>query len=49
MGNLFASLYIKTSLNDRYENIGSFDNMLRVVQNDSVYDSFTNLVDAVKA
>jgi sugar/nucleoside kinase (ribokinase family) len=49
MGNLFASLYIKTCLNDRYENIGSFDNMLRVVQSDSVYDSFPNLVDAVKA
>jgi len=49
MGNLFASLYIRASLNDRYENIGSFDNMLRVVQIGSVFDSFANLVDAVKA
>lgn len=49
MGNLFASLYIKARLDDRYGNIGSFDNMLKIVQNGLVFDSFANLVNAVKA
>ena len=49
MGNLFASLYIKAGLDDRYGNIGSFDNMLKIVQNGLVFDSFANLVNAVKA
>ncbi|MBA7652542.1 Ribokinase [subsurface metagenome] len=43
MGNLFASLYIKAPLNDRYGNIKSYDKMLRVVQSDVAYRSFNAL------
>ena len=49
MGNLFASLYIKAGLSDRYGNIGSFDNMLTVLQSDKTYNSFSDLIAAVKS
>jgi sugar/nucleoside kinase (ribokinase family) len=44
MGNLFASLYIKAPLNDRYGNIGSYDKMLEVVKSRTVYDNFADLL-----
>lgn len=47
MGNLFASLYIKASLNDRYGTIGPYKNMLRVVENGLGFESFEELVSAV--
>lgn len=47
MGNLFASLYIKAPLNDRYGNIKAYDKMLRVVRSDIVYPSFDALQNAL--
>ncbi len=47
MGNLFASLYIKAPLNDRYGNIKSYDKMLRVVRSDVAYRSFNALQNAL--
>ena len=32
MGNFFASLYIKAPLNDRYRDIGTYENMLGVIK-----------------
>jgi sugar/nucleoside kinase (ribokinase family) len=32
MGNLFASLYIKAPLNDRYRDIGTYENMLDAIK-----------------
>ncbi len=48
MGNLFASLYIKAPLDDVYGNIRTFDNMLKVVQSNNVYSSFTELIHALE-
>lgn len=48
MGNLFASLYIKAPLNDRYGNIGLYEKMLAVIQEDKKYSSFDELISAVK-
>jgi len=47
MGNLFASLYIKAPLNDRYGNIKSYDKMLKVVRSDLDYPSFNALQNAL--
>ena len=47
MGNLFASLYIKAPLNDRYGNIKSYEKMLRVVRSDVAYPSFGALQNAL--
>lgn len=47
MGNLFASLYIKAPLNDRYGNIKAYDKMLKVVRSDVVYPSFNALQNAL--
>ena len=47
MGNLFASLYIKAPLNDRYGNIKTYDKMLRVVRSDVAYRSFNALQNAL--
>ncbi|MHC4173114.1 MAG: carbohydrate kinase family protein [Planctomycetota bacterium] len=47
MGNLFASLYIKAPLNDRYGNIKTYDKMLRVVRSDVAYPSFNALQNAL--
>ena len=44
MGNLFASLYIKAPLNDRYGNIGSYDKMLEVVKRGAGYNKFADLL-----
>jgi len=48
MGNLFASLYIKAKLEDRYGNIGSFDKMLKVLRSNETYNTFSDLIAAVK-
>ncbi|MFB0555661.1 MAG: carbohydrate kinase family protein [Phycisphaerae bacterium] len=47
MGNLFASLYIKAPLDDRYGNIKTYDKMLKVVRSDIAYPSFEALRDAL--
>jgi sugar/nucleoside kinase (ribokinase family) len=47
MGNLFASLYIKAPLNDRYGNIKSYEKMLKVVRSDVAYTSFSALQNAL--
>jgi len=47
MGNLFASLYIKAPLDDRYGNIKTYDKMLKVVRSDIAYSSFDALRDAL--
>lgn len=43
MGNLFASLFIKAPIKDRYVNIKSYDVMLKVVRSDKIYPSFEAL------
>lgn len=48
MGNLFASLYIKAPLNDRYDNIKAYDKMLKVVQSGVTYPSLAALQNALK-
>jgi len=48
MGNLFASLYVKSPLHNRYANIGTYDKMLAVIQRDNVYADFADLTAAVK-
>ena len=48
MGNLFASLYIKSPLDDRYANIKSFDKMLTVVRSDKDFENFKSLQKALK-
>jgi len=47
MGNLFASLYIKAPLNDRYGNIKTYDKMLKVVRSNVAYPSFKSLQKAL--
>jgi len=47
MGNLFASLYIKAPLDDRYGNIRNYDKMLEIVRSDAVYPSFEALRKAL--
>ena len=47
MGNLFASLFIKAPLGDRYANIKSYDTMLEVVRSDLIYPDFDALRDAL--
>jgi len=47
MGNLFASLYIKAPLDDRYGNIKNYDKMLEIVRSDAVYPSFEALRKAL--
>jgi sugar/nucleoside kinase (ribokinase family) len=47
MGNLFASLFIKAPLGDRYANIKSYDKMLKVLRSGQAYASFNALRDAL--
>jgi sugar/nucleoside kinase (ribokinase family) len=47
MGNLFASLFIKASLEDRYGNIKAYDTMLKVVRSDMAYPNFEALQEAL--
>lgn len=43
MGNLFASLFIKAPLDDRYGNIHPYEKMLKVVRSGVTYQSFDEL------
>ena len=47
MANLFASLYIKAPLNNRYSAIGKYEKLLNVVSGDLQFNSFEELVSAV--
>ena len=47
MGNLFASLFIKAPLDDRYGNIHPYEKMLRVVRSGVTYPSFEALRKAL--
>ena len=47
MGNLFAALYIKAPLNDRYANIKDYNKMLEVVQSSRLYSTFEELKKAL--
>jgi len=47
MGNLFASLYIKAPLDDRYGGIRPYEKMLEVVRSDIKYESFEELQKAL--
>jgi sugar/nucleoside kinase (ribokinase family) len=47
MGNLFASLFIKAPLEDRYGNIHTYEKMLKVVSSAVAYQSFDELQDAL--
>ncbi|MHC4638383.1 MAG: PfkB family carbohydrate kinase [Planctomycetota bacterium] len=48
MGNLFAALYIKAPLDDRYGNISPYENMLKVVRNGTDYKDFDELLNMIK-
>jgi sugar/nucleoside kinase (ribokinase family) len=45
MGNLFAALYIRAPLRDRYGNIVSFDKMLQLVCEGEHFDNFDELLN----
>ncbi|MHC4147336.1 MAG: carbohydrate kinase family protein [Planctomycetota bacterium] len=47
MGNLFASLFIKAPLEDRYGNIRGYDKMLEVLRSPAAYPSFVALQKAL--
>jgi sugar/nucleoside kinase (ribokinase family) len=47
MGNLFASLFIKAPLEDRYGNIHAYEKMLKVVRSDVTYQNFDELQNAL--
>jgi len=47
MGNLFASMFIKAPLEDRYGNIRAYEKMLKVVRSDVTYRNFDELQDAL--
>jgi len=47
MGNLFASLFIKAPLDDRYGNIHPYEKMLKVVRSGVTYPSFDALRKAL--
>jgi len=47
MGNLFASLFIKAPLDDRYGGIRPYEKMLQVVRSNVKYDSFEELKNAL--
>ncbi|HEW78647.1 MAG TPA: carbohydrate kinase family protein [Phycisphaerales bacterium] len=47
MGNLFAALYIKAPLDDRYGGIKTYDRMLEVVRSDTTYPTFEALTKAL--
>lgn len=49
MGNLFASLYIKAEISDRYGNIRPFDRMLDIVRSGEVFKTFDELMGALDA
>ena len=44
MGNLFAALYIKAALDDRYSNIKPYDNMLKAVTSGKTYETMDDLM-----
>ena len=48
MGNLFASLYIKAPLDDRYGGIKPYEKMLEVVRSNIKYESFEALQNALR-
>ncbi len=48
MGNLFAALYIKAPLDDRYGNISPYENMLNVVRSGTDYKDFDKLLNTIK-
>lgn len=48
MGNLFASLFIKAPLGDRYGNIKSYDTMLKAVCSGITYRTFGALQSALR-
>lgn len=47
MGNLFASLFIKAPLEDRYGNVRPYEKMLDVVRSAVTYQNFNELQDAL--
>jgi len=48
MANLFASLYVKAPLSDRYGNIGEYEKLLRVINSPVQFNTFEQLISAVK-
>jgi len=49
MGNLFAALYIKAPLDDRYGNIKPYEKMLEAVRSKVIYNNFSELLDVFKS
>jgi sugar/nucleoside kinase (ribokinase family) len=47
MGNLFASLFIKAPLDDRYGHIAPYGRLLKVVEADHAYQHFDELIERV--
>jgi sugar/nucleoside kinase (ribokinase family) len=48
IGNLFAALYIKAPLGNRYGNIKTYEKILNVVRSETTYNGFDKLMDALK-
>ena len=48
MGNLFASLFIKAPLGDRYGNIRAYDKMLEVIRSGITYRTFDAMQKALR-
>ena len=44
MGNLFAALYVKAPLDDRYGNFRSFEKMLKIIKSEKVFDTFEDIL-----
>ncbi|MFA6186929.1 MAG: carbohydrate kinase family protein [Phycisphaerae bacterium] len=47
MANIFASLYIKAPLNNRYSTIGRYEKMLSIINDNSQFSNFEELVSIV--
>ena len=44
MGNLFASLYVKAPLEDRYGNFKPFENLLEIIRGKNVFNTFEDIL-----
>ena len=49
MGNLFASLYIKAPLNDRYGHIAPYERMLTVLPKSTDFQDFEAVISHLKS
>ncbi|MCK4326188.1 carbohydrate kinase family protein [bacterium] len=48
MGNLFACLYIKAPLGDRYRYIKPYEKMSKIIRSQKTYNAFTELIELLE-